>query len=66
MAGKFEPKTPVNLDPPKDDPITVEELAKCNGIYSISFPGAPFFYSVRANILAGVDSDKCYVAIKVL
>ncbi|KAM3075193.1 hypothetical protein ACMFMG_007356 [Clarireedia jacksonii] len=42
MAGKFEPKTPVNLDPPKDDPITVEELAKCNG----------------------VDSDKCYVAIK--
>ncbi|KAI4150029.1 MAG: hypothetical protein LQ340_004306 [Diploschistes diacapsis] len=27
----FEPKEPVKLDPPKDDPITVEELSKCNG-----------------------------------
>ncbi len=27
----FAPKAPVQLDPPKDDPITVEELAKCNG-----------------------------------
>ncbi|CEJ82539.1 Putative Cytochrome b5-like Heme/Steroid binding domain-containing protein [[Torrubiella] hemipterigena] len=42
MTGKFEPKTPVVLNPPKDDPITLEELAKANG----------------------VDSDKCYVAIK--
>ncbi|KAL2196453.1 cytochrome b5-like heme/steroid binding domain-containing protein [Corynascus similis CBS 632.67] len=31
MAGKFEPKVPVQLDPPKDDPISVEELAKANG-----------------------------------
>ncbi|KAI1344767.1 cytochrome b5 [Xylariaceae sp. FL0016] len=31
MAGKFEPKVPVNLDPPKDDPITLEELAQANG-----------------------------------
>ncbi|KAJ8123494.1 hypothetical protein ONZ43_g577 [Nemania bipapillata] len=30
MAGKFEPKTPVNLDPPKDDPITLEELAQAD------------------------------------
>ena len=28
---RFEPKEPVKLDPPKDDPITLEELAKCNG-----------------------------------
>lgn len=27
----FEPKKPVQLDPPKDDPISVEELAKCDG-----------------------------------
>ena len=27
----FEPKEPVQLNPPKDDPITVAELAKCNG-----------------------------------
>lgn len=31
MAGKFEPKTAVNLDPPKDDPITLEELAQADG-----------------------------------
>ncbi|OBT55126.1 hypothetical protein VE04_04337 [Pseudogymnoascus sp. 24MN13] len=31
MSGKFEPKEPVNLNPPKDDPITVEHLSKCNG-----------------------------------
>lgn len=31
MAGKFEPKTPVVLNPPRDDPITLEELAKANG-----------------------------------
>ena len=31
MAGKFEPKVPVNLDPPKDDIISKEELAKANG-----------------------------------
>ncbi|KAF9777063.1 hypothetical protein IL306_004651 [Fusarium sp. DS 682] len=30
MAGKFEPKVAVNLDPPKDDIITQEELAKAN------------------------------------
>jgi hypothetical protein len=29
--GKFEPKTPVVLNPPKDDPITPEFLSKCNG-----------------------------------
>lgn len=31
MAGKFEPKVAVQLNPPKDDPISVEELAKCDG-----------------------------------
>jgi len=29
--GKFEPKNPVKLDPPKDDAISVEQLAKCDG-----------------------------------
>jgi len=29
--GKFEPKNPVKLDPPKDDPISVDQLAKCDG-----------------------------------
>jgi len=29
--GKFEPKEPVQLDPPKSDPISQEYLSKCNG-----------------------------------
>jgi membrane-associated progesterone receptor component len=34
-AGQFEPKAPVQLDPPKDDPIAVEHLSKCDGtVYS--------------------------------
>lgn len=31
MSGKFEPKTPVQLAPPKDDVISLEELSKANG-----------------------------------
>jgi hypothetical protein len=30
---RFAPKVPVNLDPPKDDPITLEYLSKCDGMY---------------------------------
>ena len=28
---KFAPKTPVQLDPPKDDPISTAHLSKCDG-----------------------------------
>ncbi|QPG74865.1 hypothetical protein FOA43_002201 [Brettanomyces nanus] len=31
---KFTPETPVKLDPPKDDPITMEQLIKCDGVQS--------------------------------
>ncbi|KAI2606057.1 cytochrome b5, partial [Hypoxylon fragiforme] len=31
MAGKFEPKVPITLNPPKDDPISIEVLAKADG-----------------------------------
>ena len=27
----FEPKEPVKLDPPKDGPISSQELSECNG-----------------------------------
>lgn len=37
MAGRFAPKNPVTLDPPKDDPIDVEYLAKCNGMSVLLF-----------------------------
>ena len=36
MAGKFEPKVPVKLDPPKDDPISLEDLAKADGESGLS------------------------------
>ncbi|KAH8170699.1 cytochrome b5-like heme/Steroid binding domain-containing protein [Sarocladium implicatum] len=32
MGGKFEPKTPVQLDPPKDDPISAADLAQADGV----------------------------------
>ncbi|KAH9900142.1 cytochrome b5 [Xylariomycetidae sp. FL2044] len=31
MAGRFEPKVPVSLEPPKDDPISLEALSQANG-----------------------------------
>jgi membrane-associated progesterone receptor component len=31
QKARFEPKQAVQLDPPKDDPITEEYLSKCNG-----------------------------------
>jgi len=31
-SGKFAPKQAVQLNPPKDDPISVEHLAKCDGM----------------------------------
>lgn len=66
MAGKFEPKEPIPLAPPKDDPISVEELAKCNGklfCASLSYRTASKNELVYS-YFTGVDSEKCYVAIK--
>lgn len=34
MSGKFEPKVPVTLDAPKDDPISLEELAMAKGEFA--------------------------------
>ena len=31
MSGKFEPRQKVELDPPKDDPIGLDYLSKCDG-----------------------------------
>lgn len=31
MSGRFEPKTPVKLNPPKSDLISLDYLEKCNG-----------------------------------
>jgi hypothetical protein len=34
--GRFEPKKTVTLNPPKDDPISVEDLAQCDGMFCFS------------------------------
>lgn len=77
MSGKFEPKTPVQLNPPKSDPIPVDELAKANGTCI-----SPAYQLRRGRVLRcsnekrtpnlpyfltlsiGIDGAKCYVAIK--
>lgn len=43
MSGAFAPKTEVKLDPPKDDPISVEELAKCDG----KTEGKPIYVAIK-------------------
>ncbi|KAL6363401.1 hypothetical protein LRP88_02814 [Fusarium phalaenopsidis] len=52
MSGKFEPKVPVNLNPPKDDPISPEELAAADGT------------AMSPAMMRSRDGGKCYVAIK--
>ena len=55
MAGKFEPKQAVTLNPPKDDPISVEELAQANGTGSaaprrfLQLPGVQQEYAVESS-----------------
>ena len=38
---KFSPAQTVTLDPPRDDPITVEELARADGKHLILSSGLP-------------------------
>lgn len=45
MAG-FAPKTEVHLDPPKDDPIDLEELAKCDG----TTDGKPIYVAIKGEL----------------
>ncbi|KAK4190599.1 cytochrome b5-like heme/steroid binding domain-containing protein [Podospora australis] len=54
MAGRFEPKNPVQLAPPKDDPISVEELAKANGV-----EGAKCYVAIKG-IVYDVTGNKAY------
>ena len=71
MAGKFEPKVPVQLNPPKDDPISLEELAQANGRSYFTFQhwtdGLPSLLvkADESTLHSGADNGKCYVAIKV-
>ncbi|EWC48959.1 hypothetical protein DRE_00264 [Drechslerella stenobrocha 248] len=46
MAGKFEPKEAVQLDPPKDDVISKEYLAKCDGTHE----GYPIYVAIKGTV----------------
>ncbi|XXH03551.1 hypothetical protein Hte_009956 [Hypoxylon texense] len=54
MASKFEPKVPVNLDPPKDDPISIEELAKADGT-----EGQKAYVAIKGKVY-DVSGNKAY------
>ncbi|KAF2188415.1 cytochrome b5, partial [Zopfia rhizophila CBS 207.26] len=51
---KFEPKQPVELAPPKDDPITLDYLAKCDGTNE----GYPIYVAIKGTVfdVSGKDS----------
>ncbi|RDW92262.1 putative damage response protein DAP1 [Coleophoma crateriformis] len=52
MSGKFEPKVPVVLNPPKNDPISPEYLAKCNGT-----DGNPCYVAIKGKVFDVGDKD---------
>ncbi|KAK8920730.1 putative steroid-binding protein 3 [Metarhizium anisopliae] len=54
MAGRFEPKVPVQLKPPKDDPISVEELAKATGV-----DGGKCYVAIKGKVY-DVTGNKAY------
>lgn len=51
----FEPKQPVKLDPPKYDPISVEELSKCDG----TDPNRPIYVAIKG-IIFDVSRNSAY------
>ncbi|KAJ5281398.1 hypothetical protein N7478_006770 [Penicillium angulare] len=51
----FTPKVPVELDPPKDDPISQEELAKCDG----TDPNRPTLVAIKG-IVFDVSRNAAY------
>ncbi|KAN0085120.1 Cytochrome b5-like heme/steroid binding domain containing protein [Elaphomyces granulatus] len=58
MSGhgkRFEPKELVHLDLPKDDPISVEELSKCDG----TDPSRPTFVAIKG-IVFDVGKNPAY------
>ncbi|KAJ5495658.1 Membrane steroid-binding protein 2 [Penicillium diatomitis] len=57
MSERFAPKVPVQLDPPKDDPIPTEELAKCDG----SDPNRPTLVAIKGTVF-DVSRNQAYSA----
>lgn len=51
----FEPKTKVDLAAPKDDPISLEHLAKCDGCHD----GFPTYVAIKGTVF-DVSGNKSY------
>ena len=63
--GRFEPKVPVKLEPPKDEPISVEYLSKCTGTLKPLLPTPNPFIPQSTNETQGLNPEyPTYVAIK--
>ncbi|KAL5594443.1 hypothetical protein BROUX41_001376 [Berkeleyomyces rouxiae] len=54
VASKFEPKTPVDLAPPKSDPISLEDLAKADGA-----EGSKCYVAIKG-VVYDVTGNKAY------
>ncbi|CAH2448163.1 Hypothetical protein PP7435_CHR2-2067 [Komagataella phaffii CBS 7435] len=51
----FEPKEPVQLQPPSDQPITLEELYQCDGVKS------PYIYvAIKGTVFDVTHNSKAY------
>jgi hypothetical protein len=53
MSG-FAPKPDVQLDPPKDDVISLDELAKCDG----KTEGKPIYVAIKGEILPIISGGR--------
>nr|AFK45808.1 unknown [Medicago truncatula] len=53
--GSFEPKEPVKLNPPKDDPIETSYLAKCDGTNA----GYPVYVAIKG-VVFDVTGNPAY------
>jgi len=51
----FAPKHHVDLDPPKDEPISVEDLSKCDG----SDPDKPVYVAIKGTVF-DVSKNSAY------
>ncbi|KAF4549420.1 Cytochrome P450-like protein 90 [Elsinoe fawcettii] len=51
----FEPKTKVELAPPKDDPISLDQLALCDGKHE----GKPTYVAIKGTVF-DVTGNKAY------
>ncbi|KAJ5934697.1 hypothetical protein N7466_004244 [Penicillium verhagenii] len=55
QSKRFAPKVPVQLDPPKDDLISQEELAKCDG----TDPSRPTLVAIKG-VIFDVSRNEAY------